>query len=97
MAIEPHFQVDGLLIDQTISIAGHRFYEELVNNVDVNELIGTITVDEQLNPLGNSVSIEVYDELIFKELINSRGTGVEEKAGLAANQLKAYVQTLKNH
>lgn len=97
MAIEPNFQVDGLLIDQTISISGHRFYDELVSNVDINELNGTITIAEQLNPLGNSVSIEVYDELIFKDFINSRGTGVDEKAALAANQLKAYLQALKNH
>jgi len=97
-AIEPSFEIDGLIIDQTLSRVGHLFYEELLDDWDAsNQSAGTITVRERSDPIaGNVIWIDVDDNVVYQGRISSRSSDIEEKAQSARNELKAYLQQNKD-
>lgn len=97
IAIDPNFEIDGLIIDQTLSRIGHLFYEELLKDWDTSNQVGTITVRERFDPItGNVIWIDVDDNAVYQERINSRSTDIEEKVQSARNELKLYLQQNKD-
>ncbi len=97
IAIDPNFEIDGLIIDQTVSRIGHLFYEELLKDWDASNQLGTIAVRERFDPItGNVIWIDVDDNVVYQERINSRSTDIEEKVQSARNELKSYLQQNKD-
>ncbi|MEI7840644.1 MAG: CsgE family curli-type amyloid fiber assembly protein [Methylococcaceae bacterium] len=97
VAIEPNFEIGGLVIDETLSRVGHLFYEEFVNDWDASKQIGTITVHERFDPFaGNVIWIDVNENTVFQDRVGIRASGIEEKAQAARDTLKSYLQQHKD-
>jgi curli production assembly/transport component CsgE len=92
-AVEPKFEIGGLIVDQTLSRVGHLFYEELINGWDVPDNAGTITVYERPDVFaGNIIWVEVNDTVVFQDRVGTRPSGIEEKAQAARAQLQLYIR-----
>lgn len=97
LAVEPNFQIGGLVIDETLSRVGHSFYEEFVNDWHPAKQAGTITVHERFDPFaGNVIWIDVNDDTVFQDRVGMRASGIEEKAQAARDALKSYLQQHKD-
>lgn len=93
---DPKFDIGGLVVDQTLSRVGHLFYEELLNGWDVPEGMNTITIHEHPdNIAGNTIWIEVDDDIVFEDKVGPRPSGIEEKAQTARAALETYLQQHK--
>lgn len=96
-AVEPKFEIGGLVVDQTVSRVGHLFYEELINGWDVPDDAGTVTVRERPDIFaGNIIWIEINDNIVFEDRVGTRPSGIEEKAQAARAQLELYIQQHKD-
>jgi curli production assembly/transport component CsgE len=92
-AADPTFEIDGLVVDQTLSRIGHLFYEELINGWDIPGKTGVITVHERPDVFaGNIILVEVDEAIVFQDRMGTRATGIEEKAELARKQIINYIQ-----
>lgn len=97
VAAQADFEINGLIVDQTLSRVGHLFYEELINGWDVPNQAGTITVHERPDVFaGNIIWIEVNDNTVFQERVGTRPSGIEEKAQAARALLELYFQQNKD-
>ncbi|WP_442497798.1 CsgE family curli-type amyloid fiber assembly protein [Methylobacter sp. sgz302048] len=97
VAVEPQFEVGGLVVDQTMSRIGHLFYEELINGWEVPDDIGTITVYERPDIFaGNIIWVEINDNIVFQDRVGTRPNGIEEKALAARALLELYIQQRKD-
>lgn len=93
---DPKFEIGGLVVDQTLSRVGHLFYEELLNGWDVPDGMNTLTIRERPdNIVGNTIWIEVDDNIVFEDKVGSRPSGIEEKAQTARDALEIYLQQHK--
>jgi curli production assembly/transport component CsgE len=91
------FEIDGLVIDQTISRVGHLFYDELINGWEAPGQTDTITVRERPDLItGNIVWIEVDDNIVYQERLGTRASDIEEKAQAARAALELYLQQNKD-
>lgn len=89
-------EINGLVVNQTLSRVGHLFYEELVNGWEVPSQVGTITVRERPDLIaGNVVWIEIDDNIVFQERLGTRTEGIEEKAQTARAAIELYVKQKK--
>lgn len=96
-ATDPNFEIGGLMTDETLSRVGHLFYEELVSNWDATNQSGTITVHERFDPFaGNVIWIDVDENIVFKDRVGIRASGIEEKVQSANDALKLYLQQHKD-
>jgi curli production assembly/transport component CsgE len=96
-AIEPNFEIGGLIIDETLSRVGHLYYEEFVSSCGTSKLSRTISVHERFDPFaGNVIWIDVGDETLYQDRIGMRATGIDEKAQSACDTLKSYLQQHKD-
>jgi curli production assembly/transport component CsgE len=94
---QSNIEINGLVVDQTISRVGHLFYEELINGWEVPDQTSTITVRERPDIFaGNIVWIEINDNIVFQDRIGTRPTGIEEKAQSARALLELYIQQHKD-
>lgn len=92
-AAQTEFEIDGLVVDQTLSRVGHLFCEELINGWEVPGQVGTITVRERPDLIaGNIVWVEVDDNIVYQERLGTRTSGIEEKAQAARAILELYFQ-----
>lgn len=92
-ADEPQFEVNGLVVDQTLSRVGHLFYEELISGWEVPDDVGTITVYERPDIFaGNIIWVEINDTIVFQDRVGTRPSGIEEKAQAARAQLEWYIK-----
>jgi len=89
---EPNFEIGGLIVDQTLSPIGHRFYEELTSGWEPARYDGSITVHERPDIFaGNIIWVEIDETIVFQERMGTRVTGIEEKAALARKQIETYL------
>lgn len=96
-AVEPQFEINGLVVDQTLSRIGHLFYEELINGWEVPDDAGTITVYERPDIFaGNIIWVEVNDTIVFQDRVGTRPSGIEEKAQAARALLDSYIKRHKD-
>lgn len=94
---DPQLEIGGLVVDQTLSRVGHLFYEELLNGWDIPKDMPTITIRERPdNITGNTIWIDVDDNIIFEDKVGSRPSGIEEKAQSARAALDIYLQQHKD-
>jgi hypothetical protein len=86
----------GLLIDETRSIAGHNFISAFTQNF--NDVLGersTITIMERVDPQrGSYITITVDDALAFQSLLNPRQDAVEELAINAVGVVSEFIINL---
>ena len=95
-ALPQEFQIEGLVTDQTISRVGHLFYDNLVEGWEVPKDAGIITVHERPDIFaGNIVWVEVDEVIVFQDRMGTRTSGIEEKADLARQLIKKYIQLQK--
>lgn len=96
-AVEPQFEIGGLIVDETLSRVGHLFYEELINGWEVPDQSGVVTVHERPDLIaGNIIWIEVNDDIVFHDRVGTRPSGIEEKAQTARSFLEMYLQQNKD-
>lgn len=89
-------EINGLVINQTLSRVGHLFYEELISGWEVPSQTGTITVRERPDLIaGNVVWIEIDDNIVFQDRLGTRTDGLEEKAQTARAAMELYVKQKK--
>jgi curli production assembly/transport component CsgE len=94
---QAHFEIDGLVIDQTVSRVGHLFYEQLIDGWETPAQSGVIIVRERPDIFaGNMVSVEVNDSIVFEDRVGFRSSGIEEKAQQARSLLESYLQQNKD-
>lgn len=90
-------EINGLIVDQTISRVGLLFYEELINGWDVPDQSATITIHERPDiRAGNIIWIEVNGEIVFQDRVGTRPDAIEEKAQTARGVLDSYFQQNKD-
>jgi hypothetical protein len=86
----------GLLINETRSLAGHNFVAVFTQNF--NEVLGersTITIMERVDPIrGNFITITVDDLIAFQAPLNPRQDAVEELAIAAAGAVSEFIVNL---
>ncbi len=89
-------EINGLVVNQTLSRVGHLFYEELTSGWEVPSQTGTITVRERPDLIaGNVVWIELDDIIVFQDRLGTRTEGIEEKAQTARAALELYARQKK--
>lgn len=87
------FEIEGLILDQTISPAGHQFYEALVDGWDMSKNTSPISVHELPDIIrGNLVWVEVDDVMVFRERLSMRMTDIDEKALAARAAVSLYIK-----
>jgi curli production assembly/transport component CsgE len=90
-------EINGLIVDKTISRVGHLFYEELINGWEAPDQVSTVAVHERPDLIaGNIVWIEVDDNIVFQDRVGTRPNGIEEKAQAAREALELYFQKRKD-
>jgi len=92
------YELDGLIIDETISKIGHDFYKYYRDYWHPPEGAKnyTIYIGEKLMPgMGNLVFIKIDDQKVFENRITPKDYTIEQTAQYATNRIKAYLkQTL---
>lgn len=87
-------ELDGLIIDETISKAGNDFYNQFRKNWDIPKEINEFTIyimEKPMPGMGNLISIKInYDE-IFQNRINPRLEQIESLADYAVNLSEQYL------
>jgi curli production assembly/transport component CsgE len=88
----------GLAVDHTISRIGHLFYDALVDNWEIPENMGIISVHERPNAFtGNIISVEIDGVIIFQSRMGTRAIGIEEKALLVRQAIIEYNAQLQQN
>jgi curli production assembly/transport component CsgE len=85
--------INGLLMDETVSRAGHDFYDLLSTRLQSMNLDYNITVSEK-NDLGRSiVTVTMDDNKVLESILNPRSDATTELVDEAvANILQAVIQ-----
>lgn len=80
-------EIDGLLLDQTLSRNGKLFFAQLIEKLESPDGLpgAQITVREQVSPQwGSLIWIELNGATIFRTVLRPRLEGVEEAAAQGA-------------
>ena len=86
-------QIAGMIIDQTISRVGRIFYEDLSSDLEIPDNIVSVVVNERPDPfLGNIISIEVDENVVYEDRIGSRMLGLDEKVQTAKSVVQNVFQ-----
>ena len=86
-------QIAGMIIDQTISRVGRIFYEDLSSDLEIPDNIVSVVVNERPDPfLGNIISIEVDENVVYEDRIGSRVLGIDEKVQAAKSVVQNVFQ-----
>ncbi len=90
-------EIDGLLIDRTLTRVGHEFFRSLVAELDAPDGIPGVNVvvrERVSGQWGSLVWIEAQDRTVFRSFLRPRGDGVEGVAQQGARALMAYLLRL---
>lgn len=88
-------ELDGLIIDETISKIGHDFYKYYQDYWRPPEGVKnyTIYIGEKLMPgMGNLVYIKIDDQKVFENRITPKDYTIEKTAQYATNRIRAYLE-----
>ena len=86
-------QIAGMIIDQTVSRVGRMFYEDLSSDLEIPDNIVSVVVNERPDPfLGNIISIEVDENVVYEDRIGSRVLGIDEKVQAAKSVVQNVFQ-----
>ncbi len=86
-------QIAGMIIDQTISRVGRVFYEDLSSDMEIPEAIVSVVINERPDPfLGNIISIEVDENVVYEDRIGSKILGLDEKVQAAKSVIQSVFQ-----
>ena len=86
-------QIAGMIIDQTVSRVGRMFYDDLSSDMEIPDNIVSVVVNERPDPfLGNIISIEVDENLVYEDRIGSRMLGLDEKVQAAKSVIQSVFQ-----
>jgi len=92
------YELDGLIIDETISKIGHDFYKYYQEYWHAPEGAKdyTIYIGEKLIPgMGNLIYIKIDDQKVFENRITPKDYTIEKTAQYATNRIREYLkQTL---
>jgi curli production assembly/transport component CsgE len=86
--------ISGLLLDETVSRAGHDFYDLLSTRLQSMDLGHNITVSER-NNLGRSIVTVIMDDdnKVLESVLNPRSDAIEELTDqTVANILQAIIE-----
>lgn len=87
------FEIEGLILDQTISPAGHLFYDALIDGWDMSKNTSPISVHELPDIIrGNLIWVEIEDVMVYRERLGMRPTDIEEKALSARSSVSSYIK-----
>lgn len=87
-------ELDGIILDETISKIGHDFYKYFYDYWSPPEGVSnfTIVIDEKLMPgIGNLVIVKINDDEIFQNRMTPRDYVIESLAKYAINQSRQYL------
>jgi len=88
-------ELDGLIIDETISKIGHDFYKYYNDFWNPPEGVNdyTIYISEKLMPgMGNLVIVRIDEQKVFQNRIRPRDYVIEKIAKYATNRSRKYLQ-----
>ncbi len=86
-------QIAGMIIDQTVSRVGRMFYDDLSSDMEIPDNIVSVVVNERPDPfLGNIISIEVDENVVYEDRIGSRMLGLDEKVQAAKSVIQSVFQ-----
>lgn len=80
-------EVDGLVLDRTLTRMGHDFFREFVTRLGAEDGVPgfSLTVREKVSAQwGSVVTVEANDEVIFQTPLRPKGDGPGETAERAA-------------
>lgn len=92
--VSESFDLDGLVIDETISKVGHDFYTLFYENWKAPEKITDyiINISELPSPgMGSVIIIKINDEIIFNNRISPKQDLIESLAGMAIQISSNYL------
>lgn len=88
-------ELDGLIINETISKIGHDFYKYYRDYWQPPKDVKyyTIYIGEKLMPgMGNLVYIKIDDQKVFENRITPKDYTIEKTAQYATNRIRAYLE-----
>jgi curli production assembly/transport component CsgE len=88
-------ELDGLIIDETITKIGHDFYKYFHDYWNAPEGVTnyTLYISEKLMPgMGNLVIVEIDEKKVFQNRITPRDYVIEQTAKYATNRTNAYLK-----
>lgn len=93
-SVELDMEVDGLIMDETISKVGRDFYDMFYSrwNAPKNAKNFTITIKEMVLPgLATQVTVMVNDNEVFKQRVQPRYDILEQMSNYAIQQTGRYL------
>jgi curli production assembly/transport component CsgE len=90
-----NLELDGLIIDETITKIGHDFYKYFNDYWSAPEGANnyTIYISEKLMPgMGNLVIVKIDEKKVFENRITPRDYVIEQMAKFATNRVQAYLR-----
>jgi curli production assembly/transport component CsgE len=87
-------ELDGLIIDETISKIGHDFYNYFNDNWDIPESVKNFTIyikEKPMPGMGNLITLKINYEEIFKNRISPRQEVIENLANYAIQRSQQYL------
>ncbi|WP_209319642.1 CsgE family curli-type amyloid fiber assembly protein [Ancylomarina longa] len=91
---ELDMEIDGLVVDQTITKVGRDFYDLFFSNWDApkNSKNYTITIKEMVLPgLATQITVLVNDNEVFKQRVQPRYEILEQMSNYASQRTKRYL------
>lgn len=93
------FEIDGLLIDETLTKTGHDFYDIFYGTWDAPEQVTNYTVriiERPLRGRGFQIIVSVNDVEIIEENLQPRYDMLEEAALNAVENTRSYLLNFEN-
>jgi len=87
-------EIDGLVVDQTITKVGRDFYDLFFSSWEApkNSKNYTITIKEMVLPgLATQITVMVNDNEVFKQRVQPRYEILEQMTNYASQQTKRYL------
>jgi curli production assembly/transport component CsgE len=87
-------EIEGIIVDATQTKIGKDFYDLFYQQwSQVEDLpYHSITISEKALPqLGSQISVQIEDQLIFRQVVQPRYEKIEEMANYAIQQTYQYV------
>lgn len=93
--LESSLEIDGLLLDQTKTRAGHEFFcrfSGLWDEPASDEAYNVLILENTSPQWGSVVLIKVNDVAVFQSLLKPRDSDIRELAVKATDRVKEYVR-----
>lgn len=92
-------EIEGLVLDQTISKVGHDFYDQFYSNWEVPQGIGDYTINIREKP-GRAtsilISVEVNDNELLEVPLQPKAEIIEDVANYALEMVTNFLLQAKN-